>query len=118
MADANAAHDPGWWSARDGEMVALLEQLSRDLQALVAEVEQAYRDGDRLLQRVQAVLRPDLLRNAAHLQVRLEGLRDQVQMTRELVERLRSATCEDRPAAERDGERRLLGRLFVDAQVT
>ncbi len=99
-------------------MVAILEQLSRDLQALVAEVEQAHMDGDRLLRRVQAVLRPDLLRNAAHLQVRLEGLRDQVQRAQELVERLWSATREDRPAAESDRARRLLGQLFVDVQAT
>ncbi|WP_397546919.1 hypothetical protein ABUL39_14365 [Rhodothermus marinus] len=92
--------------AAEQEAVQVLEQLARELQALAQEVEQAYADGGRLLQHVQTNLRPDLWRNAAHLQVRLEGLKDQVRAARELVERLRAATQEDRPPMEGRGVRR------------
>ncbi len=85
------------------ETLQVLEQLVRELQALAQEVEQAYADGGRLLQHVQTNLWPDLWRNAAHLQVRLEGLKDQVRAARELVERLRAATQEDRPPMEGQG---------------
>lgn len=83
----------------------VLEQLAQELQALAQEIEQAYVDGGRLLHHVQTRLRPDLLRNAAHLQVRLEGLKDQVRAARELVERLQAATQEDRPPMEGRGVR-------------
>ncbi len=89
--------------AAEQEAAQVLEQLARELQALAQEVEQAYADGGRLLQHAQTNLRPDLWRNAAHLQVRLEGLKDQVQAARELVERLRAATQEDRLPKEGRG---------------
>ncbi len=98
------------------EAVQVLEQLARELQALAQEVEQAYADGGRLLQHVQTNLRPDLWRNAAHLQVRLEGLKDQVRAARDLVERLRAATQEDRPPMEGRGVRQTEALASAEAE--
>ncbi|SHK84027.1 hypothetical protein [Rhodothermus profundi] len=86
--------------AAEQEALQVLAQLARELQMLAQEIDQAYADGGRLLQHVQTSLRPDLWRNAAHLQVRLEGLKDQVWAAWELVERLWAATQEDRPPVE------------------
>lgn len=74
--------------AADREALRMLERLAQELTTLARELERAYADGWQLLQHVQAGGRPDLLRNAAHLQVRLEGLQDQIHEVQELVERL------------------------------
>jgi len=87
--------------AADREALRMLDRLARELATLARELEQAYVDGWQLLQHVQVGGRPDLLRNAAHLQVRLEGLQDQMREVQELVERLWRAGMAERPSLGR-----------------